>query len=101
MARYAANHDVVVAGLAAMGCTDVAPSEGAFYAYAGVAHLLDAATPTSEDLCARWLAELGVATTPGIDFDPVRGHHTVRLSFAGSTADVAEAMERLVAWVRR
>jgi aspartate/methionine/tyrosine aminotransferase len=92
--RYATNRDVVVAGLAKMGCRDVAPAEGAFYAYADVAHLTD----DSEELCARWLADLGVATTPGIDFDPVRGRHTVRLSFAGSTEDVALAMERLVAW---
>jgi aspartate/methionine/tyrosine aminotransferase len=94
--RYARNRDVVVAGLRAMGCVDVAPAEGAFYAYADVSHL----TEDSEALCRDWLAHQGVAVTPGIDFDPVRGHRTVRLSFAGSTADVSTAMERLVASVR-
>jgi aspartate/methionine/tyrosine aminotransferase len=94
--RYARNRDVVVAGLRAMGCVDVAPAEGAFYAYADVSHLTD----DSEALCRDWLAHQGVAVTPGIDFDPVRGHRTVRMSFAGSEADVSAAMERLVASVR-
>ena len=42
--------------------------------------------------------EAGVATTPGIDFDPINGRHCVRFSFAGSTADMAEACERLALW---
>ena len=37
------------------------------------------------------LAETGVATTPGRDFDPIHGGGWVRLSFAGSTEDIAEA----------
>jgi aspartate/methionine/tyrosine aminotransferase len=93
VARYAANRNIVVDGLRAMGCVDVAPAEGAFYAYADVSHLTD----DSENLCRRWLDELGVAVTPGVDFDPARGHHTVRLSYAGATDDVTEAMRRLVA----
>ena len=95
--RYATNRDIVVAGLADMGCADVAPAEGAFYAYADVSHLTD----DSEELCGRWLDELGVAVTPGIDFDPPRGRHTVRLSFSRSTASVTEAMARLVDFSRR
>jgi aspartate/methionine/tyrosine aminotransferase len=71
----------------------VAPAEGAFYAWAEVSHLTD----DSADLCARWLAELGVAVTPGVDFDPVEGHRYVRFSYAGSTQDVRDAMDRLVA----
>ncbi len=53
-------------------------------------------TDDSEALCRQWLDAHGVAVTPGIDFDPHRGHRTVRLSFAGSTPDVTEAMDRLV-----
>ena len=37
------------------------------------------------------LDETGVALTPGVDFDPERGHRFVRLSFAGPEADVATA----------
>ena len=44
------------------------------------------------------LAETGVAATPGLDFDPARGAHFMRFSFARSTADMAEAARRLKAW---
>ena len=44
------------------------------------------------------LEETGVATTPGIDFDPRRGHHYIRISFAGDPADIAAATERLIDW---
>ena len=44
------------------------------------------------------LLETGLAGTPGVDFDGARGHATMRFSFAGSTADMAEAVKRLKAW---
>ena len=93
--RYAANRQVVLAGLDEMGCP-TAPADGAFYAYAEVSHL---GIPAPE-LCSRWLDELGVAVTPGIDFDPARGERFIRISFSESTADVTEAMRRLVEWTR-
>lgn len=46
------------------------------------------------------LTEAHVATTPGIDFDLERGHRTLRLSFAGTQADIIEAVERLEHWLR-
>ncbi|HKY13344.1 MAG TPA: aminotransferase class I/II-fold pyridoxal phosphate-dependent enzyme, partial [Microthrixaceae bacterium] len=95
--RYSVNRDLVLRGLASMGCDDVAPAEGAFYAYAGTAHLAE----DSAALCRRWLDEIGVAVTPGVDFDPVRGHQHVRLSFAGVTDEIGAAMERLVDWSSR
>ena len=45
------------------------------------------------------LNEAGVAATPGPDFDTARGHSYVRFSFAGTNADVREAVERLGAWL--
>jgi aspartate/methionine/tyrosine aminotransferase len=96
VARYAENRRVLLDGLAAAGLTDAAPADGAFYAYART----DAIASDSQVLCARWLAELGVAATPGVDFDPDRGHRWVRFSFAGATADVAEAVRRLERWAR-
>ena len=45
------------------------------------------------------LADTGVALTPGADFDTRAGGQFVRLSFAGSTAQVDEAMTRLAAYV--
>ena len=41
----------------------------------------------------------GVAVTPGLDFDPVRGRQTLRFSYAGGTADVAEGLARLTAFM--
>ena len=39
-----------------------------------------------------------MAVTPGLDFDPRRGVGTLRFSYAGATADIAEGMRRLEAW---
>ena len=94
--RYAANREAVLAGLDEMGCP-TAPADGAFYAYADVSRL---GIPAPE-LCSTWLDELGVAVTPGIDFDPARGDRFIRISFSESTADVTEAMHRIVEWTRR
>ncbi|MGI9601821.1 MAG: pyridoxal phosphate-dependent aminotransferase [Acidimicrobiales bacterium] len=91
VARYRINRTLLLDGLAAARFDQVAPADGAFYAYADVSHLTD----DSVALCARWLDELGVAATPGIDFDPARGHHQVRFSFAGAADDITEAVRRL------
>jgi aspartate/methionine/tyrosine aminotransferase len=89
--RYRTNRDLLLAGLPELGLTDLAPADGAFYVYADVAHLTDDSTAW----CAALLAETGVALAPGVDFDTVRGNHTVRLSFAGATADVEGALQRM------
>ena len=44
------------------------------------------------------LIDTGVATAPGVDFDPVDGRRFVRLSFAVSTPEVEEALRRLAPW---
>ena len=46
-------------------------------------------------------AEEIVAATPGADFDRTRGHEWLRFSFAGTTPDMAEAMDRLAAQLLR
>jgi len=94
--RYDANREVLLAGLVDLGCSTIAPPDGAFYLYADVSHLTD----DSQRLCAQWLDRLGIAATPGIDFDPVRGHHTVRFSYAGDTATITDAVRRLSTWPR-
>ena len=33
--------------------------------------------------------------TPGLDFDPDRGAHTLRFSYASTTEDMLEGLERL------
>ena len=94
--RYAVNRGLLLDGLPRLGITRLAPADGAFYVHADVAHL----TADSMDLTYRLLADTGVAVAPGLDFDPVDGHRSVRLSFAGSTDDVREALDRIGGWLR-
>lgn len=95
VARYARNRELLLRELPKAGFDRLAPADGAFYIYADVGRL----TNDSEDFCWRMLAEAGVAATPGIDFDPDRGHRFVRFSFAGSEADMAQAASRLQDWL--
>jgi aspartate/methionine/tyrosine aminotransferase len=94
VARYRANRQILLEGLPAAGMDRLAPADGAFYVWADVAHLCD----DSQQLCRRWLDELAVAATPGIDFDQPRGHRYVRFSYAGAGDDLSEAMNRLARW---
>lgn len=94
--RYAANRALLLGELPKAGFGRMATAEGAFYLYADVADM----TNDSAEFCRRMLAETGVAATPGVDFDPGRGHRFMRFSFAGATEDMAEAARRLVAWRR-
>ena len=96
--RYRSNRHLMVDGLAAAGITHIAPADGAFYVYA---HLPQFTTDLGIDslaLCRRWLAEVGVCATPGIDFDLARGHEYVRFSYAGAADRLTEACERLATW---
>jgi len=91
---YRANRDYLLAELPKAGFREFAPPDGAFYLYADVAHL----TNDSTQFCRRMLDEAGVAATPGVDFDPARGNRFVRFSFAGTMADMREAVARLKTW---
>jgi aspartate/methionine/tyrosine aminotransferase len=96
VARYADNRALLLEELPKAGFAGFAPADGAFYLYADVAHL----TNDSRAFSDRMLREIGVACTPGEDFDGLRGHRAVRLSFAGSRATIAEAARRLKDWHR-
>jgi aspartate/methionine/tyrosine aminotransferase len=96
VARYAANRRVLIDGLGAVGLDHFASPDGAFYFYIDVSHLTD----DSQQLCRVWLEELGVACTPGLDFDPELGHRYIRLSYSESTEDIIEATSRIAGWVR-
>ncbi|MGH3333760.1 MAG: pyridoxal phosphate-dependent aminotransferase [Nocardioidaceae bacterium] len=95
VARYAENRRILLEGLPRLGIDRLAPADGAFYVYADVSHL----TADSMAFCHRLLADTGVATAPGIDFDTVDGSRYVRLSFAGSPDEMSEALTRLEAWL--
>ncbi len=92
--RYAENRALLLDELPKAGFTKLTVPDGAFYLYADVADF----TANSLDFSKRMLAETGIAATPGLDFDPARGAHFMRFSFAGATADMAEAARRLKAW---
>ena len=91
MARYATNRELLLTGLPKIGIDRLAPADGAFYVYADVGHL----TTDSMVFCRELLAATGVAVAPGIDFDTSAGNRFIRLSFAGATPDVDEALRRL------
>lgn len=97
VARYRTNRDLLVAMLRETGLIRFASAEGAFYLYVNVSTL----TRDSVGFCRRMLDEIGVAATPGRDFDPIHGDDWLRLSFAGPTADIAEAAGRLKEWLKR
>jgi aspartate/methionine/tyrosine aminotransferase len=44
------------------------------------------------------LAEVGIAATPGVDFDRTRGGRFLRFSYCGPEADMRAATERLARW---
>ena len=94
VAMYRRNRELLIDCLARIGITDIAPSDGAFYIYASIAHLTD----DSLALCKRLLEDTGVATAPGLDFDPERGGSFIRFSYAVTTDMAREACARLEAW---
>ncbi len=91
---YARNRQILLEALPALGLTTIAPPDGAFYVYASIAHLTD----DSLSFCRQLLQDTGVATAPGIDFDPVEGKRFIRMSFAVSTAEIEDAVARMIPW---
>lgn len=92
--RYARNRTLLLEFLPRLGLSIPAIPSGAFYIYAR----LPADWPDSPALAHRWLHEIGVAVTPGVDFDTVDGLRHIRIGYAGSTTDIAEAIRRLDGW---
>ncbi|CAN5439971.1 aminotransferase class I/II-fold pyridoxal phosphate-dependent enzyme [soil metagenome] len=93
-AVYRANRQLLLDALPALGLASIAPPDGAFYIYADIGHL----TQDSLAFCEALLRDTGVATAPGVDFDPLDGHRFIRFSFAVSTAEVEEALRRIIPW---
>lgn len=94
---YSRNRALMLDALPALGLSEVAPPDGAFYLYADIGHLTDDGLA----FCTQLLRDTGVCTAPGIDFDPVEGHRFIRFSFAVSTAEVREAIARMIPWFAR
>ncbi len=96
LSHYADNRTLLLDGLRGIGIDRLAPTDGAFYVYADVSDHTD----DSLAWCSKLLSDTGVAIAPGIDFDTVRGGSYVRLSFAGPTSDIEEALRRIGAWLK-
>ena len=94
IATYARNRELLLDALPALGLARIAPPDGAFYIYADVSDYTDNAL----EFCQQLLLDTGVATAPGIDFDPVEGNHFIRISFAVSTPLIEEAIRRMIPW---
>ena len=94
---YEENRRILIEGLPRDGLDKFLPVDGAFYLYADVSRFSN----DSFVFAQRMLEEAGVAATPGVDFDPVRGHHFIRFCYAGSASEMHEAVERIGRWLGR
>ena len=93
---YEENRRILLDGLPKAGIEKILPVDGAFYLYADVSRFGD----DSFDFAKRMLEETHVAVTPGVDFDPLRGRHFIRFCYAGSSAEMHEAVERIGRWLQ-
>jgi len=94
IARYRRSRDHLLRTLPEAGFTHLSPAQGAFYLFADISDRSN----DSVAFCKRILAEVGVAVTPGVDFDHARGNRFLRFSYCGPEADMQEAAERLKSW---
>ena len=93
---YEENRRILLEGLPRVGLDSFLPADGAFYLYADVSRFSN----DSFEFATRMLEEAGVATTPGVDFDPVRGRNFLRLCYAGAREEMREAVERIGVWLK-
>ncbi|MGO4564924.1 pyridoxal phosphate-dependent aminotransferase [Rhizobium sp. 2YAF20] len=93
---YRRNRDLLARRLPEIGFSIASPMDGAFYAYVDVSRF----TNDSMLFARKMLAEINVAATPGLDFDPLEGHRAMRFSYAGSNAEIEEAVDRIAAWLK-
>ena len=94
---YAANRDRLIAGLSEIGLDRFAPADGAFYLYADISRFSN----DSAEFATRMLHEIGVAATPGLDFDPEEGSSYLRFSYAGTADVIDQAVDRIAGWLKR
>ena len=88
---YRENRKILLAALSEMGFNNIAPPDGAFYLYIDIS----AFSSDSYDFTIKMLKIGGVAITPGIDFDPIKGKSKIRISYARSTPEILKGIERM------
>jgi aspartate/methionine/tyrosine aminotransferase len=89
--EFARRRELVLNGLAGIGLPVPVPPDGAFYVYFDVS----GTGLSSWQFCERALDEVHVALTPGKDFGNAGADQYVRLSYAASADNLAEAIRRL------
>ncbi|MBS0535280.1 MAG: aminotransferase class I/II-fold pyridoxal phosphate-dependent enzyme [Proteobacteria bacterium] len=94
---YEENRRILTEGLPKAGLDKFLPVDGAFYLYADISRFSN----DSLDFAKRMLNEACVAATPGLDFDPINGHNFLRFCYAGSAAEMREAVTRIGEWLKR
>ncbi len=94
---YEENRTILLEGLPNAGLAKILPVDGAFYLYADVSRF----SSDSFAFAQRMLEETHVAATPGVDFDPVHGKDFIRLCYAGSAAEMHEAVARIGVWLQK
>jgi aspartate/methionine/tyrosine aminotransferase len=94
--RYARNRVMLLEELPRAGLEAILPADGAFYLYADISRYAGNSAAFAREM----LRDIGVATTPGIDFDPDRGGAYLRLSYAGAEAEMREAARRIGTWLK-
>jgi aspartate/methionine/tyrosine aminotransferase len=94
IAGYRRSRDHLLTALPSAGFDRLSPAEGAFYLFADIGERSN----DSVAFCARMLEEVGVAVSPGVDFDRTRGGRFVRFSYCGPEMDMRTAAERLRNW---
>ena len=92
---YQENRSILLDGLPRAGLDRFLPVDGAFYLYADVSRFTD----DSFTFAGEMLEQAGVAATPGVDFDPVRGRNFMRFCYAGAADDMHEAVRRIGDWL--
>ena len=88
---YRENRKILLSALPEMGFNNIAPPDGAFYLYIDISEF----SSDSYDFTIKMLNIGGVAITPGIDFDPIKGKSKIRISYARSTPEILKGIERM------
>jgi aspartate/methionine/tyrosine aminotransferase len=94
--RYARNRAMLLEELPRAGLTTILPADGAFYLYADISRYTGDSAAFAKDM----LRGIGIAATPGIDFDPDRGGCYLRFCYAGPEEDMREAARRIGPWLK-
>ena len=95
-AAYDVRRRFLLAGLTKLGFRLPVPPTGAFYAFVNARHLSDDSYALAFDI----LEKAGVGVAPGIDFG-AGGEGFLRFSYANSMENLAEALNRLEAYLAR